>query len=140
VLRVGLILGATALAGALAAPAPMTDQATSFQGTFAGPITYTACTTDPGNHLASGTWRVHIQQKKANARFLIEVDGVPHVAFTAQMVVEQAADGGFVVSTDTLAGRLTVILKGRDFAYAISPYAYAGLDCASVVYPGSLTS
>ncbi len=55
-------------------------------GEFSGPIQYVDCVDpQPGNHVAGGTWRANVHEKSVTARFVITVDGQPHVAWTAPM-------------------------------------------------------
>lgn len=124
--------------GAHAAP-------TTYSGVFSGPVVYSTCTVPPapGTHVAGGTWRVNLHDQKATARFVITVDGAPHVAFTAQLDRVASSTATFEAEILTAAGPLVVTLRGSDFSYVIAPYdysAFGGAVCASVEYDGTLTS
>lgn len=135
-------LGATALLGmSLAAPATA-DSDVTYQGVFSGEITYSVCTTAAPTSIAGGTWRVNVHDQKATARFVITVDGAPHVAFTAQMARIPSDTATFEASVITGAGPLDIRLVGEEFSYEIAPYDYTpwgGLKCDSVTYHGTLT-
>jgi hypothetical protein len=112
-------------------------------GEFSGPIQYVDCVDpQPGNHVAGGTWRANVHEKSVTARFVITVDGQPHVAWTAPMERVAPSSATFEASILTGAGPLTIMLDGEQFTYTIAPYdftAYGGAKCASVTYSGTLT-
>lgn len=118
---------------------------TTYGGVFSGPVVYSSCTVPPppGTHVAGGTWRVNLHDRKATARFVITVDGAPHVAFTAQLDRLASSPATFQAEVVTAAGPLVITLSGSAFSYVIAPYdysAFGGAVCASVEYDGSLTS
>jgi uncharacterized protein YbjQ (UPF0145 family) len=145
--RTALITSAAAslvaLAGA-ASPALADDQGVGYRGTFDA-RTFTTCTSDgqavtPYVGIVTGSWRVNAHDTKATARFVIDVDGAPHVAYTTQMTRLADDAATFSATTRTAAGDLVVRLEGDIFTYTISPYADpfgAGFTCDSVVYSGT---
>lgn len=120
--------GALALAmAATAGPATAASQVT-YNGTFTGVAFDSGCTnTASAPTKASGTWRVNLHEGKATGRFIINVDDVPHVAWTTQMT--RIADDGatFKATTTTPAGQLTVTLVASSFTYRVSPYNLTGI-------------
>lgn len=145
--------GAAAAAAALAtavvtvvgtgAPA-MAGEGVGIEGSFDG-RTYTSCTLDgqpyaPEAGTVTGTWRVNLHDTKATARFVILVDGTPHVAYTAQMDRISDPSSVFTATLTTLAGPLELRLVGDELTYTIAPYTDpfgGGFTCASVVYTGT---
>ena len=115
--------GALALAlAAAAAPATAASQVT-YNGTFTDVTFDTGCTDPAGAPTtASGTWRVNLHENKATARFVINVDDVPHVAWTTQMTRIADDEATFKATTSTPAGSLIVTLVDTTFTYRISPY------------------
>jgi hypothetical protein len=143
--RISIIAAAFALVTGIVGPASAGPTSTNYSGTFAGQITYQGCKGgNPGVHIASGTWRVNVATNgDASARFVIYVDGAPHVAFTAPMQADTLQPGE--VFADTLmtgAGPLRVSLVGTTFEYRIAPYDYTpwgGEKCQAVTYWGVLS-
>ena len=139
-----MVIAAVGVVAAVGAASPAdAGQGVGLTGTFDG-RTYNVCHDEtgavhPDAGVVTGTWRVNLHDAKATARFVIDVDGVPHVAYTAQM--ERVADetAVFAATTMTGAGPLEVRLVGTDFTYTISPYTDpfgGGFVCDSVVYTG----
>jgi hypothetical protein len=140
-----LTVGALAAAPAVAAD---TTGPARYTGVFNGPVTYVPddvghpgqC--DAGTHYASGSWRVSLHGNDgATARFVITVDGAPHVAYTTQMHKVAVGPGTFELTSTTAAGPLDVTLSADGtLRYTIAPYDYSpwgGFTCASVTYQGT---
>ena len=144
-----LVAPALVLAVAPAVPAGAAGDV-HHAGTFSSTITSANCT--PAGYFsgvsASGTWRVNVQDKKAEARFVIDLNGAPHVAFTVPMTLLDPAGATFKASTPTLAGTLVVTLTGTSFEYRIGTgvagdtydstgfLGSAGAKCDYVVFHG----
>ena len=81
-----------------------------------------------------------LQAPLVPARFVIYVDGAPHVAYTAQMTRVPNAQATFEVTLTTAAGPLVVDLVGDAFTYAIAPgkSPWDGSLCHPVTYSGPL--
>ena len=110
-----------------------------YTGGFEGPIKYENCDSQPDAHEAGGTWRVNVHERTVTARFVITVDGQPHVAWTAPMTRVVPSEATFEATILTGAGPLTITLVGEKFTYRIAPYdftAYGGAKCESVTYAG----
>lgn len=139
--RLSMMVSAAALVVATAVPASA-SASVGYDGTFADHVSYVGCKPEvSGTLIASGTWRVNLHDQKATARFVINVDGAPHVAFTAQMARVDDSEATFKATLSTGAGPLEVKLVGDHFTYTISPYDYApwgGPTCSSVTYSGTL--
>lgn len=138
--RLSMMICAAALVVSAAAPASASESV-SYGGTFVGPIVYNTCTPAvSGTKVASGTWRVNVHDQKATARFVINVNGVPHVAYTAQMTRLTNDDATFEATMITGAGPLVVMLVGDVFTYRIARYIspWDGTTCDSVTYSGTL--
>lgn len=92
-----------------------------YSGTFSAAITASACT--PQGYFdglsASGNWRVNVQGKKAEGRFVIDLNESPHVAFTTPMTLLDPNGATFKASLQTAAGNLYVTLTGTSFEYRI---------------------
>ena len=140
-----MMICAAALVLSAAAPASASESV-GYGGIFDGPIVYDTCSTsddqaiDPGTNLASGTWRVNLHDQKATARFVINVNSAPHVAYTAQLT-RLPSDATFEATMITGAGPLVVKLVGDAFTYKIARYDYTewgGFRCESVTYSGTL--
>lgn len=132
-----------AVAGA-ASPAVAADSGVNYRGTFDA-RTYDTCTKDgqdftPHVGDVTGSWRVNVHAATVTARFVIDVDGAPHVAYTTQLARLADDTATFSATTKTAAGDLVVRLEGSTFTYTISPYADPfgeGFTCESVVYSGT---
>jgi hypothetical protein len=90
---------------------------------------------------ASGTWRINVGTKTASARFVILLQGEPHVAYTIPLKV--TVDDGTTLTAvgATGAGGLTVTVTGTRMTYEIAPYdstAFGG-DHAAYCPSGSVT-
>lgn len=117
-------------------------------GEFAGEIQYTgeqpSCLAAAAEHQhAEGTWRINIHETRGTARFVISVDGVPHVAYTAQLTRMTDSTATFKGTVQTGAGKLTVTVQGNEMTYQIAPYDYTpwgGAQCDSVTYVGNVLS
>lgn len=138
-------VSAVALAASFAGPAAAAGDV-HYAGTFLPQISGTCSVNDFTGADASGTWRVNVHEGTAVARFVIYLDGVKHVAYTAPMQVLDPAGATFKVSMTTLAGELTVTLTGNDLTYSIPSYdtvddygAAVGSTCSGIVYHGVLT-
>lgn len=134
----GLVVGL-----GLIGPAAAADQV-RYTGEFGGAIAYDTCEVEPaaGAHVAGGSWRVNVHGRTVTARFVITVDGEPHVAWTARMARVVDSDATFEAQIVTGAGPLSIRLEGDRFTYRIAPYdltAYGGAKCASVTYSGTLS-
>jgi hypothetical protein len=139
-----IIIGAVGLVAAVGAASPaVASQGVGFTGSFDG-RTYNGCVKDgavvtPPVGVVTGSWRVNLHDAKATARFVIDVNAAPHVAYSAQL--ERVADEAavFRATTTTGAGPLEVTLVGTDFTYTIAPYTDpfgGGFVCDAVVYTG----
>ena len=139
-----MVIAAIGVVAAVGAASPAAaGQGVGFTGSFDG-RTYDSCTLagapyEPYVGQVTGSWRVNLHEAKATARFVIDVDGSPHVAYTVQMVRVPGDGATFTATTTTGAGPLTVRLDGTDFTYTIAPYTDPfgeGYECGSVVYTG----
>lgn len=140
-----LLVGAVALvvgAGPASASPP-----TDFRGHFTADIAFDNCTqgTLPEGP-ASGMWRVNVHEKTVTARFVIYLDGVLHVAYTASMPRVTVAGADWAGRMMTGAGELTISLTDDEFSYQIKDYNYKAFDpehgatCDFVTYSGELHS
>lgn len=130
----------------VASPAVAADQGVNYRGSFDARV-FSECKTIPDEDpitpetgTVTGSWRVNVHASTATARFVIAVDGVPHVAYTTKMNREVDDGATFTATTKTGAGDLVVRLSGTEFTYTISPYTdpFAGaFECGSVVYSGT---
>lgn len=121
------LVGAAAVALsvlATAAPAGAASE-THLTGEFTG-ITSENCSTSFENPdtwgPVTGTWRINVGQHTASARFVIDLAGAPHVAYTAPLAVVSRDGSSVVATTDTAAGPLTVTVSGSSMTYVIAPY------------------
>ena len=115
-----LVVPAMALVTMTALPAAASGEV-HYSGTFNAAITAVGCT--PQDYFdglsASGTWRVNVQDKKAVGRFVIDLNGAPHVAFTTPLTLLDPNGATFRATVGTLAGNLYVTLTGTGFEYRI---------------------
>lgn len=143
------MLSSAVLVGAMAVVTPggaaSAAPPTTYTGVFGGVIDYTGCTT--GTPLvgaeASGPWSMTLHGTSAKGSFEILVNGEPHVAYVYPGMKQApiGTDYTFSVHGLTQAGLLTVSLKvNGNMTYTIAPYNNGGLSCASVTFPGLLTS
>lgn len=138
--RILAITGAALAAAAATMPAAMAA-GVGIRGEFSGPIDYQGCSPEEGTHVASGTWRVNVHATTGTARFVIDVDGVPHVAFTTKLERVPDSAATFEGTTQTGAGPLTVTVSGTEMTYRIAPYDFTpwgGPTCDSVTYFGTV--
>lgn len=117
-------------------------------GQFGGEILYegeqASCQAAAAEHeVAGGTWRINVHDTKGTARFVIFVDGQPHVAYTAQLARTDNPTATFEGSVQTGAGKLTVTVQGNEMTYQIAPYdftAWGGSKCDAAIYHGTVTT
>jgi hypothetical protein len=143
-----LLVGTMAVVTPGGAASAATD--TTYAGVFGGGIVYKGCTQLPDPATTGGSWSIMLKRTSTNGTvpsakgtFDILVNGLPHVSYVYPNM--ELATGGpnttLEVSGMTGAGLLTVTLKDNGkMTYTIAPYKYGDLSCASVTFPGLLTS
>jgi hypothetical protein len=134
-------------AGGLAPSGAASASDTHLTGIFDEKITSIGCQSgtglsDPADWgPASGTWRINVGTKTASARFVILLNGQPHVAYTIPLKVT-VDDGTTLTAVGTTgAGDLTVSVTGTQMTYTIAPYdsrSFGG-DHAAYCPTGSVT-
>ena len=95
-------------------------------GDFTGKIGYSGCSTNAGAHYAIGTWWINVHDTTGTARFVIYVDGEPHVAYTTILTRTEDAKATFAGTVATGAGPLTVTVKGSRISSIQTPGGYSG--------------
>ena len=137
---VGVAAAVTLGIAGSAAPAGAASD-THLTGGFTG-ISATGCTSgDPSSWgPVTGSWRVNVGTHTASARFVINLAGVPHVAFTAPLDIE-SWDGTTLVAGPlaTLAGPLTITVNATTMSYRIAPYDSSSFPDHQAVCPNGVT-
>jgi hypothetical protein len=152
-----LVLGAGLVTPAASAADSTTyPRGTDYRGVFDRTVEFTGFPAQGGDCLdvndhpvvpatqdLSGTWRANVGTTVVSARFVMYVNGEPHVVYTAPMYREETT-AVFQAGMWTGAGQLTISLVGDEFTYTIAPYDTRGffsdgVSCASATFHGTLS-